>query len=419
MSIKRPRGTKDILPDEVWKWQYIEQTVQELCRDFGYAEVRTPVFEYTELFTRGVGDTTDVVQKEMYTFADKDDRSLTLRPEGTASCVRAFLENGLYGGNLPAKYFYAISCFRYEKPQAGRLREFHQFGAEMFGAAGPRADAEMISLASELFRRLQIGGLQLRLNSLGCPACRGKHREALSAYFEAHKEELCETCHGRLEKNPMRIIDCKSPTCSKIAADAPSILDYICEDCSTHFTKMREYLAAMQIDFVIDPTIVRGLDYYTRTVFEFVSDQIGAQGTVCGGGRYDGLLEELGGKSMPGLGFAMGIERLILVMEAQGCFADQPEETVLYLAPLEEAAVEKAFEIAASVRAAGIGTQMDLMGKSLKAQMKYADKLGARFVGLLGSQELINEEIALKDMTTGEQKNVPFAEIIDCLRETI
>jgi histidyl-tRNA synthetase len=409
MSIKRPRGTKDILPDQIGKWQYVEEIIRKVCRDFGFLEIRTPTFEHTELFSRGVGDTTDVVQKEMYTFPDKDDRSLTLRPEGTASAVRAFLENGLFGGNLPAKYYYLISCFRYEKPQAGRLREFHQFGIEMFGAESPRADAEIIALACTLFERLGVKNLTLNLNSLGCPACRKNYMAALQAYFESRYGDLCETCRQRLLKNPMRIIDCKNPACSEAAQGAPSVLEYICDPCREHFAKTRDYLTSMGIAYQIDPTIVRGLDYYTRTVFEFVSGEIGAQGTVCGGGRYDGLIEELGGKSMSGLGFALGLERLLMVMEGQGLSFKEEKGCSLYLALMGEETVPIAFRIADDLRGSGIAVQMDLMEKSLKAQMKYADKLGVDYVGVLGSDEIERGEITLKNMKTGEQKNVPFS----------
>lgn len=413
MAIRRPRGTKDILPDQIGKWQYVEGVMREICFAFGFAEIRTPTFEHTELFSRGVGDTTDVVQKEMYTFSDKDDRSLTLRPEGTASAVRAFLENGLFGGNLPAKYYYLISCFRYEKPQAGRLREFHQFGVEMFGSPSPRADAEVIALACALFERLGVKNITLNLNSLGCPDCRRDYTRALAAYFEGRKEALCETCKERLAKNPMRIIDCKNPECSAIAKGAPSVLDYLCEGCRGHFAKTREYLSAMGIAYEIDPTIVRGLDYYTKTVFEFVSNEIGAQGTVCGGGRYDGLIEELGGRSMPGLGFALGIERLIMVMEGQNLPFGEEKGKTLYLAPMGEEGAGAAFKAADEFRRRGVGVEMDLMEKSLKAQMKYADKLGVDYVGVLGSEELARGEIALKNMKTGEQKNISLSRLAD------
>ena len=313
---KAARGTQDVLPSESSRWQHVEQTALAIARDFGYREMRTPVFEHTELFHRSVGETTDVVQKEMYTFEDKGHRSVTLRPEGTAGMARALLEHGLNNEALPVKVSYLTSCYRYEKPQAGRLREFHQFGVECFGAAAPQADAEVITLARMVLDNLGVTGVELRLNSIGCPACRAKYHEALRAYFESRRDELCETCLGRLERNPMRILDCKSPVCSQIAAGAPVMLDYLCDDCAAHFDTVKGCLEAAGVAYIIDPHIVRGLDYYTRTVFEFVSDALGAQAVVCGGGRYDGLIDELGGPHLPSLGFGMGLERLLVVMEA-------------------------------------------------------------------------------------------------------
>ncbi len=326
-----PKGTLDLLPKESYKTQYVESAVREVAENFGFLEMRTPVFEHTELFHRSVGETTDVVQKEMYTFEDKGGRSVTLRPEGTAGAARAFLENGLFNDPLPQKIYYLTSCYRYEKPQAGRLREFHQFGVESFGAATPAADAEIIALAHTVFNFLGIRNLSLEINSIGCPTCRKEFQNALKTYFEARKEELCDTCRGRLERNPMRILDCKSPVCSEIAAGAPKILDYLCDDCRAHFEAVQKYLTAMHIDFTVNAEIVRGLDYYTRTVFEFVSKEIGAQGTVCGGGRYDGLLEELGGKPMAACGFGLGIERLLLLMEAQKTELPAPRNVIFIL----------------------------------------------------------------------------------------
>lgn len=316
---KAIKGTKDVLPKDVHKNQYIEATALDIASKFGYKEIRTPVFEHTELFQRGVGDTTDVVQKEMYTFDDKGGRSITLRPEGTAGAVRSYLENGLCNEALPQKVCYLISCYRYEKPQAGRLREFHQFGVECFGSASPLADAEIIALAKSLFDTLGVKDLSLEINSIGCPTCRAEYHKALKEYFSSRKDELCNTCKSRLDRNPMRILDCKSPICHEIAEGAPVVIDYLCDECKEHFENVQKYLKAQNIEYTINPQIVRGLDYYTKTVFEFVSNSIGAQGTVCGGGRYDGLVEELGGQHTPSLGFAMGIERLMLLMEAQGC----------------------------------------------------------------------------------------------------
>ena len=399
---KAIKGTQDLLPNESYKNRYVEQTMLDIASKFGYKEIRTPVFEHTELFSRGVGDTTDVVQKEMYTFDDKGGRSITLRPEGTAGAMRAFLEHGLFNEPLPQKVSYLTSCYRYEKPQAGRLREFHQFGVECLGTAAPAADAELISLGHEIFSHLGVEGLQLEINSIGCPTCRKKYHEALHSYFESKKADLCETCLDRLGRNPMRILDCKSPVCSAIAKDAPKVLDYICEDCSAHFETVKKHLDAMNIPYVVNPTIVRGLDYYTRTVFEFVSTQIGAQGTVCGGGRYDGLAEQLGGNSTPSLGFALGIERLMLLMQAQNTPLPEEEKPDLYIASMGEEATVLAAKLAASLREEGISVQYDVAGRSVKAQMKFANKLGVRNTVVIGDSEIESGKVTVKDMNGGE-----------------
>ncbi len=403
---KAIKGTKDVLPNESYKNQYIEATCLGVAENFGYKEMRTPVFEHTELFQRGVGDTTDVVQKEMYTFDDKGGRSITLRPEGTAGAARAFLENGLSNEALPQKICYLTSCYRYEKPQAGRLREFHQFGIECFGATSPLADAEMISLAKQIFDELGVKDLHLELNSIGCPECRAEYHKALKEYFSQYKDKLCDTCNDRLERNPMRILDCKSPVCSEIAKGAPVVLDYLCDECREHFQKVKSYLDAANIEYIVNPQIVRGLDYYTKTVFEFVSDAIGSQGTVCGGGRYDGLLEELGGQHTPSLGFAMGLERLQLVMEAQGCNFPEPSRPDLFIVAMGEKATLKAVEIAKDMRDEGFSVVYDLNGRSLRAQMKYADKLGAKFNVVIGDNEVENKVVSLKDMATGESSEI-------------
>lgn len=403
---KAIKGTKDVLPSESYKNQYIEATCLGVAENFGYKEMRTPVFEHTELFQRGVGDTTDVVQKEMYTFDDKGGRSITLRPEGTAGAARAFLENGLSNEALPQKICYLTSCYRYEKPQAGRLREFHQFGIECFGATSPLADAEMISLAKQIFDELGVKDLHLELNSIGCPECRAEYHKALKEYFSQYKDKLCDTCNDRLERNPMRILDCKSPVCSEIAKGAPVVLDYLCDECREHFQKVKSYLDAANIEYIVNPQIVRGLDYYTKTVFEFVSDAIGSQGTVCGGGRYDGLLEELGGQHTPSLGFAMGLERLQLVMEAQGCNFPEPSRPDLFIVAMGEKATLKAVEIAKDMRDEGFSVVYDLNGRSLRAQMKYADKLGAKFNVVIGDNEVENKTVSLKDMATGESSEI-------------
>lgn len=403
---KAIRGTQDVLPAESYKWQHIEQTALSIARDFGYREMRTPVFEHTVLFQRSVGETTDVVQKEMYTFDDKGGRSITLRPEGTAGAARAMLEHGLNNDVLPVKASYVTSCYRYENPQAGRLREFHQFGVECFGAAAPQADAEVIALAHTVLETLGVTGVSLHINSIGCPACRAKYHEALKAYFSSRKDQLCETCLGRLERNPMRILDCKSPVCSALAAEAPVILDYLCDDCAAHFQAVKGCLEEAELPYTVDPRIVRGLDYYTRTVFEFVSDALGAQAVVCGGGRYDGLCQELGGPSIPSLGFGMGLERLLLVMEAKGCAFPAPPRCELYLAPMGEAAVRRCFAIASRLREGGVAVEFDVAGRGLKAQMKYADKLGARYVIVVGDSELETGMAKLKDMESGEASDI-------------
>ena len=403
---KAIKGTKDVLPSEVYKNQYIEATCLTVAENFGYKEMRTPVFEHTELFQRGVGDTTDVVQKEMYTFDDKGGRSITLRPEGTAGAARSFLENGLSNEALPQKICYLISCYRYEKPQAGRLREFHQFGIECFGATSPLADAEMIALAKQIFDELGVKDLHLELNSIGCPTCRAEYHKALKEYFSSRVDELCDTCRDRLDRNPMRILDCKSPVCSEIAKDAPVVLDYLCDECKEHFEKTKSYLDAMNIEYIVNPQIVRGLDYYTKTVFEFVADSIGAQGTVCGGGRYDGLIEELGGQHTPSLGFAMGLERLQLVMEAQGCEFPEPSRPDLFIVAMGDKATLKAVEIAKDMRDEGYSVVYDLNGRSLRAQMKYADKINAKYNVVIGDNEVDTKSAILKDMATGEQSDI-------------
>ncbi|MDO4364214.1 MAG: histidine--tRNA ligase [Clostridia bacterium] len=403
---KAIKGTKDVLPSEVYKNQYIEATCLTVAENFGYKEMRTPVFEHTELFQRGVGDTTDVVQKEMYTFDDKGGRSITLRPEGTAGAARSFLENGLSNEALPQKICYLTSCYRYEKPQAGRLREFHQFGIECFGATSPLADAEMIALAKQIFDELGVKDLHLEINSIGCPTCRAEYHKALKEYFASRVDELCDTCRDRLDRNPMRILDCKSPVCSEISEGAPVVLDYLCDECKEHFEKTKSYLDAMNIEYIVNPQIVRGLDYYTKTVFEFVADSIGAQGTVCGGGRYDGLIEELGGQHTPSLGFGMGLERLQLVMEAQGCEFPEPSRPDLFIVAMGDKATLKAVEIAKDMRDEGYSVVYDLNGRSLRAQMKYADKINAKYNVVIGDNEVDAKSAMLKDMATGEQSEI-------------
>lgn len=402
-----PRGTKDILPCESPRWQYLEGTLLQTARRFGFKEIRIPTFEHTELFDRSVGDTTDVVQKEMYTFTDKGERSVTLRPEGTAGIARAALEHGLLGDALPLKVSYNITCFRYEKPGSGRYREFHQFGVELYGASAPAADSEILALAYQCFQELGLAGVVLEINSLGCKDCRKEYTRALLEYFDQYKDRLCGTCLERLAKNPLRVLDCKSPEDQKIAAGAPSILDYLCGDCRRHFEEVKTRLDAAGIPYRVEPTIVRGLDYYTRTVFEMVHTAPGGERVVCGGGgRYGDLIRELGGPPTEGIGFAMGLERLLSTMVAEGCPFPEEKECDLCLVSMGDAAGVTAFRLANALRGAGIFAQCDLMGRSVKAQMKYANKTGARYVIVLGDDELAKGEGMLKPMNGGEQRPV-------------
>ena len=403
---KKIKGTEDVLPKDSYRWQFVEDVMRKESAAYGFKEIRTPVFEHTELFARGVGQTTDVVQKEMYTFDTKGGESVTLRPEGTAGAAIAVLEHGLVNDSLPIKASYFVSCYRYEKPQAGRLREFHQFGLECYGTQSPVADAELICAAQSIFDRLGIKQLRLEINSIGCPTCRAEYHKALKEYFYGYKDELCETCNSRLEKNPMRILDCKSPVCSKIAQGAPKITDYLCDECKEHFASVQKYLDAAGVEYTVNPTIVRGLDYYTKTVFEFVTDFIGAQGTVCGGGRYDGLIEELGGKHLPSLGFAMGIERLLMLMDKQGIEIPKPSTCDLYVAVMGESASLKSFEIIKAVRSCGLIAETDIVGRGLRAQMKYADKIGAKFSMVLGENEIEQGKAVIKNMSSGEQTEI-------------
>ena len=418
MNIKRPNGTEDVIPRDAHKWHTVEKIARETAESYGFGELRFPTFENTELFLRSVGETTDVVQKEMYTVKAKE-TEFTLRPEGTAGAIRAMLQNGLLNEALPQRIFYIISCFRHERPQAGRLREFHQFGLEVAGSPSPAADAEVISLAKKILDRLELRNIELHINSIGCPACRAKYHDALRAYFEPRKEELCDTCKERLVKNPMRLLDCKSPEDREIAKDAPVILDYLCEECSSHFTKLKKYLDIAGISYIVDPKIVRGLDYYTKTVFEFITTEIGAQGTVCGGGRYDGLIEQLGGQHTPALGFGMGLERLLLVMDKQGCDFLAPKKCDIYFATMGEPALEKAMKLSAQLREYGYFAEFDLMQRGLKAQMKYANKIGAAFTMVLGDNELAEGTAKLKEMESGEETKMSLDNKFETVFEEI
>lgn len=412
---KAPKGTKDITPavkDGPWatseKWQIVESVFRNEAELNGFGEIRTPVFEHTELFLRGVGDTTDVVEKQMYTFEDKGGRSITLRPEGTAGAVRAMLESGLYNAGYPVKLYYTDTCYRYEKPQAGRLRELHQFGVEMFGAAEPAADAQVIAMALSGFHRLGLRDVGLQLNSIGCPTCRKEYHKALTEYFTAYKDQLCETCLSRLDRNPMRILDCKSPVCGEIAKDAPKITDYLCGDCRAHFEQVQKYLTALGIPFELDPGLVRGLDYYTRTVFEFPSKSLGF--ALGGGGRYDGLVEELGGNPTPGLGFGLGLDRIMLALEKSGAEFPETSRCEVYIASIGEEALERAMELTDALHKCGIAADCDLCGRGLKAQMKYADKIGAAYTMVLGEDELRENRAEIKNMKTGDKRKISLGE---------
>lgn len=407
MEIQAPKGTKDMLPSDAYKWHYVENIFRELSKNFGVREIRTPIFEHTELFLRGVGETTDIVQKEMYTFEDKGSRSITLKPEGTAPAVRAFIENRLFNEAQPTKLFYITPCFRYEKAQKGRYRQFHQFGIEMFGASNPSIDAEVMALAMQVLKKIGLKGLTLNINNLGCPNCRPKYNEALKKFLQDNYENLCPTCKTRFEKNPMRILDCKEKNCKEITKNAPIILDYVCEDCSDHFTKVKEYLDILGIDYNVDPGIVRGLDYYTKTIFEILNSDF----TVCGGGRYDKLIEEIGGPEMPAVGFGMGIERLIMAIEKEGIEIPKDPVVELYLASRGEEGAKEAFKLAHALRSIGVSSEINHAGRSFKAEMKYANKIGAKFSVVLGDDELQSRKARFKRMEDGEQFEISLDDL--------
>ncbi len=415
MLINGPRGTKDILPDTVAQWTHVEKVIRELCARYGYREIRTPIFEHTELFLRGIGETTDVVEKEMYTFTDRGERSLTLRPENTASVVRSYLQNKLYAADALVKLFYIGSMFRYDRPQAGRYREFHQFGVEALGEENPAVDAEIIVLAVEFLRALGLQELKLHLNSVGCPKCRPVYRERLQEFFRPHLEELCTDCRSRFERNPLRLLDCKNEHCHALAEGAPRITDCLCDECRVHFTEVQSYLTAAGIPFELDANLVRGLDYYTKTAFEVKYTPLGAQSAVAGGGRYDGLVEEVGGPPTPGIGFAVGLERVLLALEKQELLPEEPEAVDVFVVALGEAAQIPAFKLLHELRAAKLSAAMDFAGRSMKAQMKQANKKNARFVAILGEDEVKEASALLKDMKTSEQKKLALKDFVPAL----
>ncbi|WP_217957217.1 histidine--tRNA ligase [Acutalibacter muris] len=405
---KAPKGTQDLTPEKTRRWQAAEQVLISEARLNGFGEIRTPAFEHTELFQRGMGDVTDVVEKQMYTFEDKGGRSVTLRPEGTAGAVRAMLENGLYNAGYPVKLYYNLPCYRYEKPQAGRMREFRTFGVEVFGAAEPLADAQIIAMAMSAFKRLGLEDVGLQLNSIGCPECRREYHKALKDYFTANKDKLCDTCLSRLDRNPLRILDCKNPECKELAKDAPVITDYLCADCREHFGKVQEYLTALGIEYELDPGLVRGLDYYTRTVFEFPSKSLGF--ALGGGGRYDGLVEEMGGSPTPGLGFGLGMDRIMLALEEGRVEFPEEDKCEVYIAAMGDKAQVKALALTDTLHRCGITADCDICGRGLKAQMKYAGKIGAKFSMVLGEDELSSGQAVLKDMSGGETGKVSIGE---------
>ena len=415
MLINGPRGTKDILPDTVAQWTHVEKVIRELCARYGYREIRTPIFEHTELFLRGIGETTDVVEKEMYTFTDRGERSLTLRPENTASVVRSYLQNKLYAADALVKLFYIGSMFRYDRPQAGRYREFHQFGVEALGEENPAVDAEIIVLAVEFLRALGLQELKLHLNSVGCPKCRPVYREKLQEFFRSHLKELCTDCRSRFERNPLRLLDCKNEHCHALAEGAPRITDCLCDECRTHFAEVQSYLTAAGIPFELDANLVRGLDYYTKTAFEVKYTPLGAQSAVAGGGRYDGLVEEVGGPPTPGIGFAVGLERVLLALEKQELLPEEPEAVDVFVVALGEAARIPAFKLLYELRAAKLSAAMDFAGRSMKAQMKQANKKNARFVAILGEDEVKEASALLKDMKTSEQKKLALKDFVPAL----
>ena len=413
MLTNAPKGTKDAMPDQVYKWHYIEEKFAEICRRYGFKEIRTPIFEHTELFQRGVGDTTDIVQKEMYTFKDFGTRSITLRPEGTSPVCRALCEHKTYADPQPTKVYYNIPCCRYEKPQSGRLREFHQFGVETFGTMNMMADAEIIAIGYDFINEMGITDVELQINSVGCPECRGKHRDALRKFLEPKYDELCPTCQERFHTNPMRILDCKSPIDQELVKDAPMMLDFLCDDCREAFEQLKANLDAFGIKYVVNPKIVRGLDYYTKTAFEFVTNKIGAQGTVCGGGRYDGLIEEIGGPSTPGVGWGMGKERILMTMEACGVEIPQPAGTEVFIAFMGDKAKAFALTLMHDLRLRGVAAEMDVMGRNFKNQFKFANRVGAAKTVIIGENELAEGMLQIKDMESGEQTSVPIDSIVE------
>lgn len=417
MLTNAPKGTKDVLPNQVYRWHYVERKFDDICRRYGYKEIRTPIFEHTELINRGVGDTTDIVQKEMYTFNDHGGRSLTLKPEGTSPTVRAFVEHRMYAEVQPTKIYYDTPCFRYEKPQSGRLRQFHQFGVEIFGTPNMMADADVICLGHDFLEEMGIKDVVLEINSVGCPTCRETYRRALQDFLRPHYDELCDTCKNRFDKNPMRILDCKSQEDQDLVKDAPNMIDYLCDECASSFEEVKGHLESMGLEYTVNPRIVRGLDYYTKTAFEFVSNKIGAQGTVCGGGRYDNLCQEIGGPPIPGVGFGLGKERLLMLMEANGVEIPEAEPSDVFIVTMGDKGRIKGLEILRELHKKGISAQMDTLARNVKGQFKYAARLNAKKTIVIGDEELEKGVVQIKDMDRHEQQEVSFDNILEMLKK--
>lgn len=417
MLTNAPKGTKDVLPNQVYRWHYVERKFDDICRRYGYKEIRTPIFEHTELINRGVGDTTDIVQKEMYTFNDHGGRSLTLKPEGTSPAVRAFVEHRMYAEVQPTKIYYDTPCFRYEKPQSGRLRQFHQFGVEIFGTPNMMADADVICLGHDFLEEMGIKDVVLEINSVGCPTCRETYRRALQDFLRPHYDELCDTCKNRFDKNPMRILDCKSQEDQDLVKDVPNMIDYLCDECASSFEEVKGHLESMGLEYTVNPRIVRGLDYYTKTAFEFVSNKIGAQGTVCGGGRYDNLCQEIGGPPIPGVGFGLGKERLLMLMEANGVEIPEAEPSDVFIVTMGDKGRIKGLEILRELHKKGISAQMDTLARNVKGQFKYAARLNAKKTIVIGDEELEKGVVQIKDMDRHEQQEVSFDNILEMLKK--
>ncbi|NLC62561.1 MAG: histidine--tRNA ligase [Thermoanaerobacterales bacterium] len=415
MLTQAPRGTRDILPDEANNWVYLESKFRDICRRFNYKEIRTPVFEHTELFQRGIGETTDIVEKEMYTFLDKSNRSITLKPEGTAPVARAYIEHKMYSLPLPMKLYYIIPGFRYERPQAGRLRQFHQFGIESFGSQSPRIDAEVMLLAMMFFKELGLDDIDLHINSIGCERCRNNYKQALKAFLTQKKEMFCETCRSRLERNPLRVFDCKNERCQQIINDTPIVLDYLCDECKVHFNKVENTLTTIGVNYIVDSRLVRGLDYYTKTVFEIVSTELGAQSAICGGGRYDNLVKECGGPETPAVGFGMGVERLINVLENKSLLKIQDQNIDVFVVLLDKEYEQVGTKLLYELREKGISAEIDYLDRSLRAQMKCADKLSAKYAVLIGAEEVESRFFTIKDLSKGSQESISFESIYDYL----